>query len=155
MARPRKERLIKGFARVREQLVEALEGCNDEEFTWKPRPDMKSVQEMLRECGTIETIIVTYAQTEEQLEFETAVPWKGDNLKVTMKELEKIRGDTLQYIETLSEEELDATRLNPRGEETEIEEFLRSIYIHEYYHVGQIIYNRWLLGHNPYNKASV
>lgn len=24
---------------------------------------------------------------------------------------------------------------------------------HEYYHLGQLIYNRWLLGYNPYKLS--
>lgn len=150
MARPRKERLIRGLEIVRDQLKQALEGCDAEEFDWKPRPDMKSVKDMLRECGNVERVILTYAQTGERIEFDDAVEWNGDDLSSTLSDLKTVRKSTLNFLEELDESVLDETRQNMRGEDTEIEEFIRSIFVHEYYHVGQIIYNRWMLGHNPY-----
>ncbi|MBI1730106.1 DinB family protein [Candidatus Acetothermia bacterium] len=152
MARTRKERLTSGLKVVRDQLLDSLQGCQAEEFEWKPRPDMKSVKEMIRECGAVEKVLVNYARSGEQLDFQKAVQWTGEDLPSTLSDLEVIRRDTIQYINVLKDADFEQTRKNRRGEETEIEEFLRSIYTHEYYHVGQIIYNRWLLGYNPYKK---
>lgn len=136
---------------VRDQLKETLENCQTDEFDWKPQPDMKSVKDMLRECGSAERVILEYAKTGERIEFDSAVEWSGENLDSTLADLQSIRAITLDFIENVEDSMLDETRQNYRGEETEIEEFIRSIFVHEYYHVGQIIYNRWMLGHNPYD----
>ncbi len=154
MPRPRTERLTRGLKIVRDQLIEAVQNCPPEEFDWKPRPGMKSVKDMLRECGGIEKVLLEYAKTGEQLDYQKIVKWSGEDLGTTLADLEKIREESLKFIGTLDEHDLDETRKNRRGEDTEVEEFLRSIYIHEYYHVGQIIYNRWMLGHNPYEKKT-
>jgi len=154
MARSRRERIIADFNRIREELEETLKDCKPEEFDWKPRPDMKSVKEMLRECGIAEKVLVTLVRDGEMPPWEGAVSWSGEDLESTIRDLETIRQETLQFLEDCSDDDLDRMHTLRAGRELEGEDILRSIARHEYYHLGQIIYNRWLLGYNPYQQSS-
>jgi uncharacterized damage-inducible protein DinB len=152
MAMSRKERIADDFKRIRDQLKESLEGLTQDEFTWKPRPDMKSVKEMLRECGEVEKLFVTFFRDGTMLEFGKAVQWSGEDVASTMADLEKIRQETIQALNQASEADLEKVLKAKSGREWVGEEIFRSSARHEYYHLGQVVYNRWLLGHNPYSK---
>lgn len=152
MAMTRKERIADDLKRIRDQLKETLASSTPEEFTWKPRPDMKSVKEMLRECGEVETIFVAFFRDGTNLEFGKAVTWSGEDQAATIADLEKIRQETLAILNKSSDADLEKTMKAKSGREWVGEEIFRTLARHEYYHLGQIVYNRWMLGHNPYNK---
>lgn len=152
MARSRKERIVERLRRVRDELLGALKGTKPEEFEWKPRPDMKSVKDMLRECGAVETVVVGLVRDGKAPEFEGAVAWSGEDLGSTLSDLARIREETEAFLEACPEERLDQPFPLQQGRELEGEELLRLIATHEYYHVGQIVYNRWILGYNPYQQ---
>lgn len=152
MARPRKERILERMRRVRAELLETLKEVKAEEFDWKPRPDMKSVKDMLKECGAVEAVIVSLVRDGKAPDFEGAVAWSGEDLEAILSDLQRIREETERFLETCPEEKLDAT-FEAGGRKLEGEEFLRFIPMHEYYHLGQIIYNRWMLGYNPYAQG--
>ena len=152
MAMSRKERITDDFKRMRDQLNESLQGITPEEFSWKPRPDMKSVKDMLRECGEVEKIFITFFRDGKMLEFGKAAQWSGEDLSTTMADLEKIRQETLQTLHKAAEVDLEKMLKAPSGREWVGEELFRTVARHEYYHLGQTVYNRWMLGHNPYNK---
>lgn len=152
MAMTRKERIADDFKRIRDQLNESLQGITPEELTWKPRPDMKSVKDMLRECGEVEKIFVGFFRDGTQLDFGKAVQWSGEDFASTMADLEKIRQETIQTLSKASDADLEKMLKAKTGREWVGEEIFRTVARHEYYHLGQIVYNRWMLGHNPYNK---
>ncbi len=84
--------------------------------------------------------------------------WSGDDLNSILKDLEDIRRETLRYLDSLSDDDLHKPVEMPEswhqytGPRLEPEEMIRWIARHEYYHLGQLIYNRWLLGYNPYKE---
>lgn len=154
-----KERLLKELKEIREELVETARQIKPEEFDWRPRPDMKSAKALLQEIGTMEKICVNVLAGGPKLEWEKAVNWSGDDLKAILKDLESIRKETLRYLDSLSDEDLHKPVEMPEswhqytGPRWEPEEMLRWVARHEYYHLGQLIYNRWLLGYNPYKEV--
>jgi uncharacterized damage-inducible protein DinB len=150
MTRPRKERITADFKRIRDELFETLKNCKPEEFDWQPRPGMKSVKAMLRECGTLERVAISVMRDGKAPDWEKAVAWSGEDLSTTLKDLEKIRQETLAFLHSCTEAQLDKVYTLRPGRDLEGEELFRLITRHEYYHSGQIIYNRWLLGYNPY-----
>ena len=151
-----KARLLKELQEIRDELVETARSIKPEEFDWQPRPDMKSAKAMLQEIGAMEKVCVTVLAGGSKLEWEKAVQWSGDDLNSILKDLESIRKETLRYLESLSDDDLHKPVEMPEswhqytGPRWEPEEMIRWIARHEYYHLGQLIYNRWLLGYNPY-----
>jgi len=74
--------------------------------------------------------------------------------------LERVRAQTLSYLNDCSEERietpvplLEAWHGYFGGPTVEPEEIIRWVARHEYYHLGQIIIYRWMLGDNPYKRA--
>lgn len=76
--------------------------------------------------------------------------WSGEDLQSTLADLEKIRQETLQFLGRCTDADLEKTHKVSPDRELETEEIFRLVARHEYYHLGQIIYNRWQLGYNPY-----
>jgi uncharacterized damage-inducible protein DinB len=71
-----------------------------------------------------------------------------------MKELESLREETIQQYKKLPEEDLlkEFEIAGHPDQKFSPEEAMRYMIQHEYYHLGQLIYNRWMLGYNPYTK---
>lgn len=159
---PRIERIVRELNDIRKELIQEAEKIKPEEFEWRPRPDMenRTAKGLLREIGTMEKICVNWFIHGTLLEWPNAVPWSGEDLSSTLNDLRTIRQETLQYFETCSDADLDAPRPVPEqwhqycGTSWPLEEAVRWIARHEYYHLGQLIYNRWLLGYNPYQPSS-
>lgn len=154
-----KERLLKELKVIRDELVQTARQIKPEEFDWRPRPDMKSAKAMLQEIGTMEKLCINVIAGGQPLKWETAVKWSGDTLNAILKDLEKIRKDTLRYLDKCSDDDLCKPVKMPKswhrwtGPRIEPEEIVRWVARHEYYHLGQLIYNRWLLGYNPYKQS--
>jgi len=142
---------------------EALKGyCKDivtEEFVWEPRPGMKSVKAQLEEVGIMEKIHTHLLNTGDVLKWQAAITWSGEDVDSIFNDLDNIRKETNAYLESCSDEDFFTIRPMPEqlqawwGKEFAPEKMIRWILRHEYYHVGQITYNRWMLGHNPYDEA--
>jgi uncharacterized damage-inducible protein DinB len=151
-----KTRLLKELKEIRDELFETARSIKPEEFEWHPRPGMKSAKALLQEIGATEKICLSVLAGGPKLEWEKAVRWSGDDLNSILKDLESIRQETLRYLDSLSDDDLHKPVAMPEswhqytGPRLEPEEMLRWIARHEYYHLGQLIYNRWLLGYNPY-----
>lgn len=139
---------------VRKQLLEVAEKLGEDEFTWQPYPGMKTARDLLREIGTVEVVIVR-ALEGERVAFADAVRWQGEDLTSTLAQLREIREGTLQALARFPEGELLAERAHPfRPDETLYPvQAWNLLARHEYYHVGQLVTYRWLLGHNPYEEA--
>lgn len=153
-----KEQIKKELTETRKGLVDLCKDISDEDFVWEPRPGMKSVKAQLEECGIMDKLHGNMAATGEMLDWK-AMTWSGDNAESYLKDLEVIREETLKGIDSISDEAWLTPIPMPEewhqwwGKEVAPESLIRWILRHEYYHVGQIVTNRWLLGHNPYESA--
>lgn len=156
MSRTRKERMLTFLDEVRQELLKTAEPITAEEFTWEPRPGMKSAKALLEEIGTMERMHTVFLTQNEVVGWQEAVRWSGQTLSSTLDDLKEIREETLRFFQGCSDEEFEAPRPIPEpwqkwwGQEASPEAMLSWIMCHEYYHLGQLIYNRWLLGYNPY-----
>ncbi|MCI2430868.1 DinB family protein [Candidatus Acetothermia bacterium] len=154
-----KARLLKELKEIREELLKTSRSMKPEEFDWPPRPGMRSAKALLQEIGATEKVCINVIAGGPPLKWETAVKWSGDNLKSILKDLASIRKETLRYLDSLSHDDLHKPVEMPEswhrytGPRREPEEMIRWVARHEYYHLGQLIYNRWLLGYNPYKQS--
>lgn len=153
-------RLLFELEDVRKELLEVVNKLKPEEFDWRPRPDMKSPKALLQEIGTMEKISMTVVAGGPKLEWEKAVSWSGDDAKAILKDLEKIRKETVRYLKTADEKLLKPLQLPKAwqqyfgGPTVAPEELVRWVARHEYYHLGQLVTYRWLLGYNPYKEST-
>ncbi len=156
--RPVKDRLVKCLKGVRDEVTALSNKIGRDEFNWAPRPDMKSFRELLREMATMERICIAWVSTGQELVWESAVAWSGEDLESTLRDLERVRKQTTTYLASCTEEQLEQPMPALWGsflgrEMLEPEEMVRWVAMHEYYHLGQMVSYRWILGHNPYRSA--
>ena len=163
MGRPHKERLLHDLNEIRTELAGEIGKLNPEEIDYSPSPEnkMKTVKDLLQEIGTMEKITIGWLIEGKMAPWETAVAWSGSTAESTMKDLEAVRADTLRYLSDQTEESLQTPVPLPQEwhqyfpvKDIEPEEMLRWVCRHEYYHLGQIISYRWILGDNPYAKPA-
>jgi len=154
-----KEFLLKELGEVRKELLETASKIKTEEYDWHPRPDMKSAKDLLIEiCGEelwmnslMKGKLIKWSEAEAKI--------KGEDLQSILNELQNVRKETIEFIESKNDEELwNPIEELPQdvkeycGGDIVPGEFLDFTLRHEYYHLGQLIYNRWLLGYNPYKE---
>lgn len=156
----RKEQVRAELEEIRNELMATAEGIKPEEFTWEPRPGMKSAKALLQEIGIMEKLHTLFLTKNELANWQDAVQWSGEDLAAILNDLRTIRAETLAFFESCSEEDFTTPRPIPEswqswwGTEASPEAMLRWIARHEYYHLGQLVYNRWLLGYNPYEMGT-
>lgn len=145
------------FQVVRRQFDRVLDRFTDADLPWRPAPSAKSVAEQILEIVDKDRETVRWLQTgvwpdDEPPSFnvETATL---DDMRSAMQ---RIRQNTLSYIDSLSETELEQLHPSPDGwlealglTECPRSEILRNIAAHEWYHVGQLVTYRCLLGDEP------
>ncbi|OGF57652.1 MAG: hypothetical protein A2Z21_02760 [Candidatus Fraserbacteria bacterium RBG_16_55_9] len=154
------QRLLKELKEIREELIGIVAQLKPEEFDWHPRPDMKSAKDLLKEIGAMEKICVNVAAGGPKLEWERAISWSGTDQDSMLKDLESVRAETNRFLQSATEERLQKPISLPEawhqyfGPTVEAEELVRWVARHEYYHVGQLITYRWLLGYNPYKQGA-
>ncbi len=157
-SRAHKERLLFELNGTRKELIEESKRFKPEEFDWAPRPGMKSCKGMLDEIARMEKVCVSYVTTQSRPEWDKAVAFEGNDLQAYLSALEKVRVETTQYLNACTEEKLQTPIPMPEawqtyfGKTVEPEEMLRWVTRHEYYHLGQLITYRWILGDNPYKR---
>jgi uncharacterized damage-inducible protein DinB len=126
---------------------------------WAPGEGMRTVAGQLAEIGTVEVALVPFLRDGRHMTWEEADAAVGDlNDCDSLKQaLIDIRQTTLDYLDTLSEEDLHEevecgkawfgtfwpTTL-PRAE------VFLNVCEHEFYHVGQLTTYLWTRGDNPY-----
>jgi len=158
--RSRKEQTQAELEGIRSELIETAQGIKPEEFAWEPRPGMKSAKALLQEIGVMERLHTLFLTKNELADWQSAVQWSGEGVADVLDDLQAIRAETLEFLNGCSEEDFTSPRAIPEpwqqwwGKEASPEAMLRWIARHEYYHLGQLIYNRWLLGYNPYETES-
>ena len=120
---------------------------------------MRTVGGQLREIAGTERQLLALLERGEHLSGEVANDFgeQGNTLQGLKKALGDIRAETLNYLDSSSEEDLARFVSMPEGwfeslDQTEVPlaENFRSIAQHEWYHVGQLVSYLWSRGDNPY-----
>lgn len=152
------ERWFTNLKENRDELIETVATIKPEEFTWEPRPGMKSAKDLLAEIAAGELWLNNFLENpEKKLSWDDAFKQvKSDSLEILMKELETLREKTIHHYKNIPEEDLLKEYELPAypGQTFSPEEAMRYTIQHEYYHLGQLIYNRWMLGFNPYKEKT-
>lgn len=147
------------LALVREDLEEVLGRLSEDDLDWAPTPGMRTVRGQLVEIAATERQLLTWMTERRQISFEEAEDFGSD--AATLAGLKRVlndrRAQTLAYLDSLTEDELEAPfpfperwfealrqPLAPRSEA------IRSIAQHEWYHTGQLVSYLWARGDNPY-----
>lgn len=155
------QRLLWELEDIRQELAAEVRQLKPEELDWHPRPDMKSPKGLLQEIGTMEKVCMAIAAGDPELEWEKAVSWSGEDAGAILSDLERIRAETTTFLRSAADGQLTKPVSLPeswqqyfKGATVEPEELVRWVARHEYYHLGQLITYRWLLGHNPYKAQA-
>ena len=157
---PVTEKLLNDFREIRDELDLEVRRFTPGEFTWEPRPGMKSCKELVQEIGVTEIECAQWMRggSVEKWDdiWESLRPMLTDP-ESSLAALTEIRRGTVELIGKMTNEALHTSRPTPQAWHvwrTGIEpaELLRWLARHEYYHLGQIITYRWLLGDNPYKR---
>ena len=153
-----RERSLKELQEIRSELLVTAERISPQEFDWLPRPGMKSAKSLLKEIGTMEQMHVLFLSHGEVSDWDNAVNWSGEDLGSILEDLKSIRDITQEFLQRCTERRFETLRPVPGvwqqwwGKEASPEAMISWVMRHEYYHLGQLIYNRWLLGYNPYES---
>jgi len=157
--RPHSQRLRQDLEEVRGQLLEVVQGLPSDELNWVPQPDlgMKSFKQILQEIGTMERLTCQMAIDQQMLDWGAV--WQTletDETETLLSSLKAIRAETLAFLDTCTEEQLETPVSLPtewqgyfHAPVIEPEELLRWILRHEYYHLGQLVTYQWQRGKNP------
>ena len=143
---------------VRGDLLTALGHVSDEMLAWAPAEGMRTVDGQIREIAQTELQIMGLLKTGDAPTFESvAAQVRRDSVAGYRELLDQVRADTVTWIDSQTDEQLDATVAVPGGwfealglENTPKSEVLRSLAAHEWYHVGQLVSYLWFRGDNPY-----
>lgn len=153
------DRLKARLALVRSDLEEVMGRLGEGDMPFAPADGMRTIGGQLAEIAATETQVMSWLK-----EGKTA-PWqevnasfeRGATLSGLKETLAKIREETLQYLESLSDDELETPIAMPKGwfeslnaETVPPSEVFRSIAQHEWYHVGQLVSYQWFRGDDPY-----
>ncbi len=156
---PLRDRLKARLALVRQDLEEVIERLSDADLTWAPTPGMRTVGGQLTEIAGTEIMLLRWMRDGEKISFQEAeaVAREARTLDELHEILDSTRSDTLAYIDSLSDEELDAFAPFPKGwfeslgrGAVPMSEAIRSLAQHEWYHVGQLVSYLWSRGDDPY-----
>ena len=107
--RPHKERLLHELNEIRAELAEEVNRFKPEEFDWAPGPDMKTCRKLLQEIGTMEKVCVHWLAAQSMLNWEEtwdSLAGSGSDAPSVMQALEKVRAETLNYLNQCTEESL-------------------------------------------------
>jgi hypothetical protein len=158
MARPLRDRLLHELDSIRNELIETISSLSKTDLDFAPRDGMKGYRALLIEIGAMEaesSILIRTGRVPEWSESESYV--KGESVAELLESLAAIRQDLRAHIDQADEAELARQIPIPEewwsfigDSEIEVEELLRWVARHEYYHLGQIITYRWIQGNNPY-----
>jgi uncharacterized damage-inducible protein DinB len=145
---------------VRRDLEPIVARLSPELLEWAPAPNMRTLGGQIVEIVATEIQLVELLRTNRQLSDDEAATLIGDttDLEVLQGALLTVRQQTLEYLDSLTPEELAeevpfdggwfASLMLPEVPRAEI--FL-NIADHEWYHVGQLTSYLWARGENPYD----
>ena len=151
--------LIARFDRVRHDLDRVLDLLNNDDLDWSPHEGMLTIRGQLREVADKEV---------ETLEWLATGVWPDDyegsfepdaTLSTIRGRLGRIRTETLSLLAGMDENALRRDVANPEGwwealglPVCPLDEILRNIAAHEWFHTGQIIAYLGARGEDPYPR---
>lgn len=147
------------LAIVRKDLEEVLSRLSDTDLPWAPAPGMRTIGGQLLEIAGTERQLIGFLRDSRRLSFEEAEDFgpQKETLSGLREILESVRGETLEYVHSLSETAMAAAVSLPEGwwegldlPEVPRGEALRGIAHHEWYHTGQLVSYLWTRGDDPY-----
>lgn len=147
------------LAFTRADLDEVIGRLDQSMMAWAPRDGMRTIAGQLVEIASCEVQLIRQlrrvpAVTDADVRVMIGQP---DDLAVLKRFLSSVREDTLGYLRSLSDEELEQEAkiehwsYETLGQRRAIRsEALRGIAQHEAYHTGQLVSYLWARGDNPY-----
>ena len=112
----------------------------------------------------MEKFYISWLLRQEVVDWDQSALSLASEPHAVLAALMQVREETVNYLNACSEEQLQTPvplpDVCPAGEGPEYweppvapAEVIRWIARHEYYHLGQFITYRWLLGDNPYQRT--
>jgi uncharacterized damage-inducible protein DinB len=156
---PIHERLKARLSLVRKDLDEAIARLSDNDLAFAPREGMRTIGGQLTEIAGTEIQILAYLRDGTHLPWEQTNDFgeRAESLEGMKVALNEVRQATLNYLDALTEEQLEEPVPMPKGWFESLEsdavppsEVFRSIAQHEWYHVGQLVSYLWYRGDDPY-----
>jgi uncharacterized damage-inducible protein DinB len=155
----RKELIIARLGFIRRDLDEVVGRLTDDIIQWAPGEGVRPIFDQLLEIAMNEVMSIAILRDGDSLshaEAEATLVHDG-SVASYAKMLVDVRQSTLDYIDSLSEEELAefVNASNPWFASFGLPKVprydaLMSIAFHEHYHVGQLITSLWVSGDDPY-----
>ena len=144
---------------VRRELDGVLDHVQDDFLGWAPLEGMRTVGGQIVEIGGTEIQTLARLKGLDDVSWEEAQVRMGDasSLAHLRRRLAEVRAETLELLDSLSEDDLAAPTGKFKGwhesiglAEVPVAEIFRGTAQHEYYHIGQLVSYLWARGDNPY-----
>jgi uncharacterized damage-inducible protein DinB len=158
MPRSLAERLSFELRQVRNELLHELSQIDESDLDYAPAPSMKTYRDLIHEIAWIaaeSTIVITESRIPTEQEAMDKI--NKSSLSALKEGLHIWHEKLLGHLSTATDESLKKTHRFESGwakffgtTDVELEELIRWIARHEYYHLGQIITYGWIQGRNPY-----
>lgn len=154
-----KYRLAYDIGDIRKELTKEVQELKPEELDYVPREGvhMKSIRAILEEIGAMEAVTVHMITDGKELDWGealSALAMAGVDPIGALRALAAIRSETQRYLESTTDDALRTPIDLPESWHqyfsspvVEPEELIRWVAKHEYYHLGQIITYKWILGY--------
>lgn len=144
---------------VRDDLHEVIGRLSDDLLDWAPSEGMRTVRGQLQEIAVTELQLMGWVRDGKKLpyqEVEKNLPAPLD-LAGVVELLATVRAKTVDYLDSLSDAELDQPIPMPEGWFEALllpavprHDPFRSLAAHEWYHTGQLVSYLWSRGDDPY-----
>jgi uncharacterized damage-inducible protein DinB len=154
-----KDLIVARLSFVRRDLDEVVTRLTDDMVKWAPGEGVRPIDDQLLEIGMNEVMSIALLRDGQELSHAQAEATliHSSTVATLKKMLEDVRRATLDYIETLAEEQLAEAVVadNPWFASFGLPKVprydaLTSIALHEHYHVGQLVTTLWVKGDDPY-----
>jgi len=153
------DRLKARLALVREDLDAVVARLSDADLAFAPREGMRTIGGQLAEIAGTEIQVLAYLREGMHIPWEESNDFgeRGKSVDAMKDVLGEVRQSTLEYLDSLTEEQLGEPIAMPKGwfeslgrDAVPPSEVFRSIAQHEWYHVGQLVSYLWFRGDDPY-----
>ena len=154
-----RDRLKARLQLVRNDLEEVMGRLHEGDLPFAPSEGMRTIGGQLAEIAGTERQLLAWLRDGEIIPFEKANAFyeRAGSLAGMRDALNEVRSETLSYLDSLSEEELETPTSMPKGwyeslgaDAVPPSEVFRSLAQHEWYHVGQLVSYQWFRGDDPY-----
>lgn len=153
------DRLKARLELVRTDLEEVMGRLQESDIPFAPSDGMRTIGGQLAEIAGTERQILAWLRDGKSIPWEESNAFyeRGASLAGMREVLGEVRAETLRYLYSLSEEELETPTPMPKGwfeslgaDAVPPSEVFRSLAQHEWYHVGQLVSYQWYRGDDPY-----